>query len=142
MSVTCSEQVGIIRSQQKNIFSVEIISSSACSACHANSSCSMMDKKTKIIEVNARSGYEIGETVCIEITSNQGLQAALIGYFLPFLLMVSTMALTFFIFQNELTAGIASILILIPYYVVLFFLKKILKQQFQFRLKKYFSNKL
>jgi len=142
MSMSCSEQVGIIRSQQKNIFSVEIISNSACSECHANSSCLMMDKKTKIIEVNAQSGYQIGETVSIEITNNQGLQAVLIGYFLPFLLMFLMMALAFFIFQNELIAGIVSILVLIPYYMVLFLLKKTLKKQFQFRLKKYFSNKL
>jgi len=34
--------------------------------------------------------------------------------------MFLMMALSFFIFQNELIAGVASILVLIPYYMVLF----------------------
>ena len=142
MSVSCSEQVGVIRSQQENIFCVEIISNSACSECHASATCTMMDRKTKMIELNAESGYEIGETVLIEIANEQGLRAVLIGYFLPFIFMILMMVVVFYIFQNELLAGMASILILIPYYAVLFFLKNKLKKQFQFRLKRYSSNKL
>src|SRR3989339_1942695 len=135
MKAACSEQVGVIRSQQENIFSVEVISSSACSECHASSACTMMDKKIKMIEVNAQSGYAVGDRVLIEITNEQGLYAVLIGYFLPFVLMVLVMVIAFAIFRNELLAGVCAILILAPYYTVIFFLKKKLTKQFQFRLK-------
>ena len=53
---------------------------------------------------------------------------------LPLLLMLGSLITTYLLTGNETSAGIYSIIILIPYYFVLFWLKKYFVRKFHFRI--------
>lgn len=131
------EHSGIVEQIDGDQIKVLIMQQSACSECHAKSLCSIADKKEKIIEViSSDPTLKVGDKVIIYGESSIGLQAILLAFIIPFVLIF----LTLFIFQhfieNELIAGILAILVLVPYYLILFLSNKRLKNKFQFKIKK------
>ncbi|HPC26177.1 MAG TPA: SoxR reducing system RseC family protein [Paludibacteraceae bacterium] len=131
------EHSGIVEQIDGDQIKVLIMQQSACSECHAKSLCSIADKKEKIIEViSSDPTLKVGDKVIIYGESSIGLQAVLLAFIIPFVLIF----LTLFIFQhfieNELIAGILAILVLVPYYLILFLSNKRLKNKFQFKIKK------
>lgn len=134
------EHSGIVEQIDGEQIKVLIMQQSACSECHAKSLCSVADKKEKIIEViSSDPTLKVGDRVIIYGESSIGLQAVLLAFVIPLLLIF----LALFIFQhfieNELMAGILSILVLVPYYLILFLSNKRLKNKFQFKIKKQVS---
>lgn len=134
------EHSGIFEQIDGEQIKVLIMQQSACSECHAKSLCSVADKKEKIIEViSSDPTLKVGDRVIIYGESSIGLQAVLLAFVIPLLLIF----LALFIFQhfieNELMAGILSILVLVPYYLILFLSNKRLKNKFQFKIKKQVS---
>ena len=68
---------------------VRITQQSACSGCHAQSMCSASEKKDKIIEVPDRSGrFRINEEVIICGQNSMGLQAVLLAFVIPLVIVV------------------------------------------------------
>ena len=68
---------------------VRITQQSACSGCHAQSMCSASEKKDKIIEVPDRSGrFRINEEVMICGQNSMGLQAVLLAFVIPLVIVV------------------------------------------------------
>ncbi|HOK36421.1 MAG TPA: SoxR reducing system RseC family protein [Paludibacteraceae bacterium] len=131
------EHSGIVEQIDGDQIKVLIMQQSACSECHAKSLCSIADKKEKIIEViSSDPTLKVGDKVIIYGESSIGLQAVLLAFIIPFVLIF----LALFIFQhfieNELIAGILAILVLVPYYLILFLSNKRLKNKFQFKIKK------
>jgi sigma-E factor negative regulatory protein RseC len=131
------EHSGIVEQIDGEQIKVLIMQQSACSECHAKSLCSVVDKKEKIIEViSSDPTLKVGDRVIIYGESSIGLQAVLLAFVIPLLLIF----LALFIFQhfieNELMAGILSILVLVLYYLILFLSNKRLKNKFQFKIKK------
>ena len=131
------EHSGIVEQIDGDQIKVLIMQQSACSECHAKSLCSVADKKEKIIEViSSDPTLKVGDKVIIYGESSIGLQAVLLAFIIPFVLIF----LALFIFQhfieNELIAGILAILVLVPYYLILFLSNKRLKNKFQFKIKK------
>ena len=59
-----------------------------------------------------------------------GLKAVFWAYVFPFILMFSTLIIASN-FLKEWLAGLISLLIIVPYYIVLYFLKNALKSAFQ-----------
>lgn len=134
------EHSGIVEQIDGEQIKVLIMQQSACSECHAKSLCSVADKKEKIIEViSSDPTLKVGDRVIIYGESSIGLQAVLLAFVIPLLLIF----LALFIFQhfieNELMAGILSILVLVPYYFILLLSNKRLKNKFQFKIKKQVS---
>ncbi len=112
---------------------VNIINQSACSACHANSACSVADFQDKEIEItHFRKKYSIGEEVTVIFQESKGFTALIWGYVLPFFLVLFTLIITLEITGNELKAGILSLVILLPYYITLYFFRHLLKKVFKF----------
>ncbi|HRR62411.1 MAG TPA: SoxR reducing system RseC family protein [Paludibacteraceae bacterium] len=131
------EHSGIVEQIDGDQIKVLIMQQSACSECHAKSLCSIADKKEKIIEViSSDPTLKVGDKVIIYGESSIGLQAVLLAFIIPFVLIF----LALFIFQhfieNELIAGILAILVLVPYYLILFLSNKRLNKKFQFKIKK------
>lgn len=64
---------------------VEIISSSACTSCHAAGLCSMSEAVKKIVDVPAfgNSGYAPGDEVELVLTASMGMKAVLAAYAVP-----------------------------------------------------------
>lgn len=116
---------------------VRIIQQSACSGCHAQGMCGASEKKEKIIEVNDNSGkYHVNEEVTLCGQSSLGLQAVLLAFVLPIILVVAAIVAGNYLQWDETTSGLTGLLLLVPYYCILYFLRDKLKRKFIFTLKK------
>ena len=111
--------------------SVKIEVKSACSACHAKSMCSVSELSEKVIEALPAESVSVGDSVVVEMEEKFGLKAVFYVFFIPFVLMASTL----FVSSNFLAesfAALFSLLILVPYYFLLAFLKPYFAKRFVF----------
>jgi sigma-E factor negative regulatory protein RseC len=125
---------GIVKKIDSEFIYVSIVSQSACASCHAKGACNVTDLNEEIVEV-PRSGdesHEIGESVQVAMRKSLGTRAVMLGYLIPFLLMVLTLITALGITGKEALAGLLALGILVPYYLLLNQLKKKLKKTFTF----------
>ena len=111
--------------------SVKIEVKSACSACHAKSMCSVSELSEKVIEAIPAESVSVGDSVLVEMEEKFGLKAVFYVFFIPFVLMASTL----FVSSNfvaESLAALFSLLILVPYYFLLSLLKPYFAKRFVF----------
>ena len=80
--------------------------------------------------------FKIGDKVLIIGNSSIGSQAILIAFFYPFILLFCTLFIIYSVTSDEVLSGILSLTTLIPYYIILYFLKSKLKKKFEFSIKK------
>jgi sigma-E factor negative regulatory protein RseC len=137
---SCSSDVyrqsGIIRSMDKKAYFISMIAQSACASCSVKGACNVTEMEEKIIEVarTDKDDLKIGDRVNIVMEKSLGTKAVLLGYIIPFVLLLITLIISLAVFENEGIAGVLAVLVLIPYYVVLHFMKKKLKSTFIFRI--------
>jgi len=129
---------GIISEINTETIKVSIVAQSACASCHAKGFCSAADMQEKIIDVRntGKINQKVGDFVTIVMQQKLGIRAVLYGYFLPFVLLMITLVAALSYFDNEGIAGLASLAVLIPYYLALFMLRDKLKKQFEFYIEK------
>lgn len=128
---------GRVEKIEGNAIFVRIIQQSACSGCHAQGMCGASEKKEKIIEVIDNSGsYHVNEEVMICGRSSLGLQAVLLAFILPLIIVVAAIVAGSYLQWSETTSGLTGLLLLVPYYCILYFIREKLKRKFIFTLKK------
>lgn len=127
---------GIIEHIEGNKILVKILSKSACSSCHAKSACTMADMEEKMIEVESEhsSDWKEGDGVMVRMDESLGHKAVFLGYVLPLIVLVGSIVVFLSLFSNEGLAAVLSVLMLVPYYAVLFLFRNRLQKQFRFRL--------
>ena len=111
--------------------SVKIEVKSACSACHAKSMCSVSELSEKVIDALPAESLSVGDNVVVEMEEKFGLKAVFYVFFIPFVLMASTLFVSAN-FVSESLAALFSLLVLAPYYVLLALLKPYFAKQFVF----------
>jgi sigma-E factor negative regulatory protein RseC len=126
---------GIVQKNDDKSVVVSISSFSACSGCHAEGSCTLSGKEEKIIEVSGRYNVKPGDTVTILMKQSIGYAALLLGYILPLISVILILILLICLKVPELVAGLISIAVLIPYYIILSFFRKRINEKFTFTLK-------
>lgn len=131
------EHQGIVSKTANGKVYVNLTNVSNCSSCHVQSMCQVSDVDKKEIEIidSQSNKYKKGDKVDVSFSRSQGPKALFLGYLLPFLLVIATLFITFEISGDEVLAGISSLLILIPYYIVLYTFRSKLKREFTFKLK-------
>ena len=127
---------GTITNIQNYTLTVKIHRTEACSSCAIKSACQLKDNSGQTIYVSTTTpkNYQIGQIINLEISTPTGFCAVFYAYTLPLLIMLSTLFISLNITSNELTAGIFSIFILIPYYSTLFLCKKYINKKFSFKI--------
>ena len=121
--------VGFVKSVSDQSIIVSILNQSGCASCHAKGACTTADLQEKDIEINHFSRkYSVGEMVTIVFKKSQGFSAVFWGYLMPFILIFITLIISSAFLSNELTAGLLSIAVLIPYYITLYFFRHLLKK--------------
>ena len=105
-----------------NEVSVEIISQSACSACHASGLCSMSEAVSKVVEVKVPdpSVFSPGETVDVFLAPSMGLRAVLAAYVAPLLILVALCTGLSYAGLGELYAGLSGLGGVALYYLGLY----------------------
>jgi sigma-E factor negative regulatory protein RseC len=112
--------------------SVKIEVKSACSACHAKSMCSVSELSEKVIEALPSESLSVGDSVVVEMEEKFGLKAVFYVFFIPFILMVSALFVSSNFVSSEALTALISLVILVPYFVILALLKPYFAKTFVF----------
>lgn len=129
------EHEGIISGNTGSSVLVSIITTSACSGCHAKKTCNMHDNETRLIEVKGKYDFRPGDQVNILMQQSMGFTALFYGYVLPFFILLGTLIISIAGGLKELTAGLTSLSVLIPYYGLIYLFRKKINEKFEFKLK-------
>jgi len=134
----CIEQQGTVEEISGNRVLVRIRQISGCGLCHAKGFCSVTEMKDKIIEASYYSpDLTEGDTVYVSMSRSLGNKAVILGYLIPFLLLLSVLLIMDSPRIKEWVTGIAALSILIPYYLSLFIFRSRLRKTFTFTLSKH-----
>ena len=127
---------GVVEKVEGEKVFVKILAQSACSSCHAKGMCSIAEVEEKTVEVNyMQDGNDkAGDQVTVRMERSLGKKAVFLGYVLPFILLMTTLILMINLTSNEGLSALASLLILGPYYLLLYLFKEKLSKQFRFRI--------
>lgn len=129
------DHAGVIKTVEDGIATVEILQKTSCASCELTGVCNSSESSVKEVQVPIKElNYKSGDKVNIIFTRSEGFTALFIGYILPFIVMVVTMSVLKVLDYSDLVAGLASLLILIPYYGSLYFLRNKIRALFEFRL--------
>ena len=117
--------------------SVEIISSSACSQCHAKGLCGFSDEESKVVMVPTSPYTErkVGDTVTLALKQTMGLKAVWISYVIPLIILMILVLSLSSVIDNEVWTGLAAIGGVALYYLVIWLLQDKLKNEFVFYIK-------
>lgn len=112
---------------------VKLSCHSACQGCRAKAACGQGESVEKIVELSVTdSNYKVGDSVNVVMAQSLGVKAILYGYFFPFLLVVTSLFISYHFFGREDIAAIVALSSLVPYYGALFLLRDKLKKVFYF----------
>ena len=117
--------------------SVEIISSSACSQCHAKGLCGFSEEESKVVMVPTSPYTErkVGDTVTLALKQTMGLKAVWISYVIPLIILMMLVLSLSSVIDNEVWTGLAAIGGVALYYLVIWLLRDKLKNEFVFYIK-------
>lgn len=115
---------------------IEILSASSCGSCNIKSACGMSEMKEKRITVPRPQDKEfiVGQPVSIIMSAKQGNKAALIAYFIPTLIII-VLTVILSNLMKEWLAALVGIGALAVYYVILYFFRDRLKDEFTYEIK-------
>ncbi len=132
------KHAGVVTKKTKDSIIVSLIGNINCAGCNAKSACDISDTDVKTVEVfEIQDSYKLNESVQVIMGNDTGLKAVFFAYLLPFIILFLTLIVSLQ-FLKEWQAGLLSILVLTPYYSVLYFSEKLLRKKFEISLlKKY-----
>jgi len=117
------EHEGLVTDAQQGRVKITLVGS-GCSACH-HSLCMLGDSKAKEVEVLTRDIlFQPGDEVVVKINPASGYRAVLLLYLSPFLFMLLTLVFMVQSGYPEGLSGLASLLVLVPYFGTLYLLRK------------------
>ena len=130
---------GIVESVGEGCVKVRILQTSACAACKVASHCNASDKKVKIVDVfcDDAASYQTGQEVVVSASRQVAAHALLLGFGLPFLLLMLFLIVTLKLSGSEGVAALVALASLAPYYLLLWCFRNRIRQQLAFSLEKY-----
>jgi sigma-E factor negative regulatory protein RseC len=133
----CIEQEGIVEEVINHNIRVRIHRDSVCGHCTAQSICNLSGDSESIIDIGDKAmDLKTGDIVGITIARNMGHKAVLLGYLLPFLILMGVLILLNSLGMKEWLSGLISLAALIPYYFILYLYRDRLRKSFAFTVRK------
>jgi sigma-E factor negative regulatory protein RseC len=128
---------GVIKDIDNHQYYVSIVAQSACVSCSVKGVCNVSEMKDEIVEVprNKSENFAVGDKVEVLMEKSQGTKAVMLGYIMPFLIVVVTLIVSLNLIKNEGLSGLISVGILVPYYFILYVNRERLKTTFRFRIR-------
>lgn len=116
---------------------VEIISKSACTACHASSVCTVADIARKEITVptDPSSTHMEGEEVDVVMRQSMGNKAVWIAYVIPLVILIAFVLFFLHAGMGELLSGILAICGVLSYFFIIWLLRGRLSDEAAFYIK-------
>lgn len=119
-----------------NVVRAEIKTESACKLCVLKNSCQMHETSSRIIDIPVEKGhmFQCYDHVKVAISLNEGFLALFWGYIFPLMLVLMVLFAGLLGGLTELSSGICSIIVLIPYYFGLSLKKNFWKKKLHFKI--------
>ena len=129
---------GVVERVEGDCVKVRIVQTSACAACKVASHCNAAESKVKIVDVLTpdSSAYRAGEEVVVSASKDVANRALLLGFGLPFLLLLGVLVVMLRLTSEQGLAALGAIGALIPYYILLWLMRDRIRQQISFRIEK------
>lgn len=122
------EHVGLVTDTLNGRVKISLVGA-GCSACH-KSLCMLGDSKAKEVEISTNTNeFKAGDEVIVKINPASGYKAVALLYLLPFILMMLSLVVISRLGYHEGIAGLTSLLILVPYYGMIYLQKNTLRSQ-------------
>ena len=131
------EHRGTVENINGSHIQVRIVQTSACSTCSIKGHCNASESKEKLIDVYDQNAidFHIGQNVMVMGTTSMGMQAVILAFGVPFIVLFITLYTTMQITDNELVSALVGLASLIPYYIILYINKGRLRKKFSFDIK-------
>ena len=129
---------GVVEKIEGTHVVVRIVQTSACSACSAKGLCNASESKEKQIDVyGVQASYRIGEEVVVCGTTSMGMRAVLLAFGVPLLILLLALFVTMRITDGDaLLSAFVALLVVTPYYLLVYFMKDKLDRTFSFTIEK------
>lgn len=128
---------GTIESIEGQHVRVRIMQVAACAACKVASHCNASESKVKIVDVFDAPDVQalaVGQDVVVTASRDVAGRALLIGFGLPFILMVAVLVAVLQLTGNEGLAALSGIGALVPYYFVVWLLRQRIAHEISFQI--------
>jgi sigma-E factor negative regulatory protein RseC len=133
----CIGQEGTVEEINDHLVKVRIQRDSACGHCSVSGICNSSDGSGRLIETTTDAqDLSIGDMVDITLKRSMGNKAVVLGYLIPFMLLLVVLILLNSLGFEEWISGLLSLSALIPYYCILFLFRDRLKRTFSFIVRK------
>lgn len=131
------QHTGVVLSTSGTMAHVEIVQTSACSACKAKSMCMSAESQQKEMDVVMVGPLEVGDKVEVTVRERLAWKAVMLAYILPFIVMIGVIIVLDFATEwSEAVVGTLSLCAIALYYIGLSFFKNRLQKQFVFTARK------
>ena len=118
------EKPGIVTQAKHKGVKVMLLDTSGCASC-SNNLCMLADTSCRYVEV-LQNGDKLrpGDEVLVRVKPSSAFTATFWLYGMPFLIIMATLFGLTAAGANESIAGLASLLVLVPYYAGLFLFRR------------------
>ena len=125
---------GKVVSMTPKTTTVQIVSQSACSECHAAGLCGLSEYTEKAVEVptSPSATYGVGDEVQVVLKASMGFKAVWIAYFLPLVVLLAVALGLIALGVPELVSGLAGLGAVALYYLVVWLLRDRLRNEYVF----------
>jgi sigma-E factor negative regulatory protein RseC len=125
---------GKVVSMTPKTTTVQIVSQSACSECHAAGLCGLSEYTEKAIEVptSPSATYGVGDEVQVVLKASMGFKAVWIAYFLPLVVLLAVTIGLIALGVPEVVSGLAGLGAVALYYLVVWLLRDRLRNEYVF----------
>ena len=129
---------GIVEKVEGSHVVVRIVQTSACAACSAKGLCNASESKEKQVDVyEAGASYRIGEEVVLCGSTSMGMRAVFLAFGIPMLLLLFALFVTMRVTDGDaLVSSLVALFAVVPYYLVIYFMKDKLNSTFSFTIEK------
>ena len=127
---------GVVESILEDCVKVRIVQTSACAACKIAGHCNASESKVKIVDVfcSNSSDYSVGQDVTVWASKDVANKALLLGFGVPFLLLVSVLIIALKIIGDEGISALVALGALVPYYFALWLMHDRIQHQISFQI--------
>ena len=127
---------GIVEGVADGCVSVRILQTSACAACKVAGHCNAAEAKEKMVDVWCADAarYAVGQQVTVAASMAVARKALVLGFVMPFLLVVAVLVTVLYLTKNEGTAAMAALGSLIPYYLLLWWYRDRIQRDITFQI--------
>jgi sigma-E factor negative regulatory protein RseC len=128
---------GVVERVEGDCVKVRIVQTSACAACKVAAHCNASESKEKIVDVlNVAHAESLrkGDNVVVSASGDVAGNALLLGFGLPFIVLVAVLVAVLLLTDNEGLAAVSALVALIPYYAVLWLFRDRIRRKMAFEL--------